>query len=133
MPLAYPVARIYDDGTVLPIPWTEETLHTHLLDAIGRIRKAYGGEWLLEIRNNTVQADLELRRRWPPLPRLKTLKTEPPRQKVASRQMLDRMVGARQSIPGLGQGPVKFDPENDPDLQGLDDAPRALSTETDDW
>lgn len=114
--LSYPVARLYDDGTVLAVPWTFERLQDALFPTMTRVRACYGGDWHLEIRNNTPADLADVRKRWAPKPTMKGIPRAEPRRKVATQEMLAGILG-KKPIPGLGEGPIRADFDNDPALQ----------------
>lgn len=97
--LSYPVARVYDDGVVVPIVWTEDLLRDAMFHAIQNIKAGYGGDWHLEIHHNT-PADLsDVRRRWAPKPTMKSVPPAAKPVKVAPREMLDRLAQPKELPP----------------------------------
>lgn len=97
--LSYPVARLYDDGVVMPIPWTEDSLRDAMFHVIQNVKGCYGGDWHLEIRHNT-PADLsDVRRRWAPKPAMKSVPPAAKQVKIATREMLDRLAQPKELPP----------------------------------
>jgi len=119
MPIKYPTHRRYDNGVLVAIPWTADKLMEAMQPILREIRSAYGGEWFLKIEQAKPEPEPEFNRKRVPRPELKsTPKPEPPDGRKV-KEMVDRMMAEdrRRKLPEKATG-YRFDPDNDPELQG---------------
>jgi hypothetical protein len=47
--ITYPIARVYENNKVIPVPWTSELLMDAMQRTLRCHRNAYGGQWHLRI------------------------------------------------------------------------------------
>lgn len=146
MKLAYPTDRRWGNGVVRRIEWTEDRLRDAMQPAFRRIRATYGGDWVLSVwaakagvsdpmdRDPGARDDAERKimagpdtpgRRWllanrgkPPVEAVTESLPEIPPASLpvcASQEMIDRLRAIEP--PAMAAGPIRFDPDNDPELQ----------------
>lgn len=142
--IGYPTASRFSNGVLRGIDWTEDLLMNAMQKPLREIRNTYGGDWILNVWKAkpafpNLDRDPEARgkaekiilagpntpgRRWlekQKEPTAQAVASDLPEVKapvsyaqVAPKDMIERL----RALPnGSSTGPIKFDPDNDPELQ----------------